>query len=149
MISDSGAGKGEGWEYIDKIPEDDICGHHKPDDLPNVLHFCQRYAWGPYFFGKRRLPKDFLTCESPLMLEPAKDFFGKYDYAQFPDGSQKNFDKKIAKQHAFMVCYLIPAVNAAAEYFKKHHCPKGTANLDKKLVFNNGMTEAEGLVVVK
>jgi len=146
MISDAGAGKGEGWEYIDKIPNDDICDNHNPNDLPNVLHFCQRYAWGPYFFGKRRLPKDFLTCESPLLLEPPKDVLQRYDYAQFPGGDRKEFSETIAKEHAFMICYLIPAVNSAAAYFKQRHC-HGTANMNKVLVFNTKMTEGEGLVV--
>jgi hypothetical protein len=52
MISDAGAGKMEGWSYIDKMPDNEICGGFQPEEVPNVLHFCQRYGQGNYFFGK-------------------------------------------------------------------------------------------------
>lgn len=52
MISDTTAGKAEGWSYIDSMPDEEICGGFQPEEVPNVLHFCQRYGQGNYFFGK-------------------------------------------------------------------------------------------------
>ena len=57
MVSDVGSGAGEGWEYIDKLPDDEVCHEKSIEEVPNVIHFCQRYGLGQYFFGKRKLPK--------------------------------------------------------------------------------------------
>jgi hypothetical protein len=122
MVSDTGAND-EGWiDYIDKFDETNVCSKHDPKDLPNVLHFCQRYALGDYFFGKYRLPKDFLTCEHPLLLEPPSNIAALHTGARFPDGTTQEYSKKEVIRNAFMLCYMIPAMNAAAEYFKKNHC---------------------------
>jgi hypothetical protein len=114
----------------------DVCEQRSPEELPNVIHYCQRYALGQYFFGKRRLPGDFLTCQSALLAEPPTDIAEKYDYGKFPGGDTKKFSPQAVKRNAFAVCYLISAVNNAATYFKQHHCDPGTANFNKTMLFN-------------
>ena len=139
MISDIGAGKGEGWDYIDKIPDDEICDNFSIDDVPNVLHYCQRYGMGNYFFGKRKLPKDFLSCESPMLAEPPKDVLQKYTYANFPPNNRKEWTPINAKRNAFAVCYMIKVLNEAAVHYKTHHCQGNAAtNYEKKLLLSNG-----------
>jgi len=135
MISDVLTGNMEGWSYIDKMPDNEICGGWGVEELPNVLHFCQRYGLGKYFFGKRKMPKDFLSCESALMAEPPHDLMDKYEYAVFPGGNKKEWKAELKKRNAFVICIMIPALNAAATYFKKQHCDAATANYEKSLIF--------------
>jgi peptidyl serine alpha-galactosyltransferase len=56
MVSDIDSSNGEGWKsHVDTIPNDQVCGdatsptvrQHR-EAWPNVIHFCQRYGWGPY-----------------------------------------------------------------------------------------------------
>jgi peptidyl serine alpha-galactosyltransferase len=139
MISDIGAGKGEGWDYIDKIPDDEICDNFNIDDVPNVLHYCQRYGMGNYFFGKRKLPKNFLSCESPLLMEPPKNVLQKYTFANFPPNNRKEWTPINAKRNAFAVCYMIKVLNEAATHYKNHHCQGNTAtNYQKTLLLSHG-----------
>jgi peptidyl serine alpha-galactosyltransferase len=145
MISDVFTGNMEGWNYIDKMPDQDVCGTFREEEVPNVLHFCQRYGLGNYFFGKRKLPKDFLSCESPLLREPPTDLYPKYNWAMFPPGKPANkkiWTKEMAKRNAFVLCVMIPALNEAATYYKKNHCD-ASANFKKELVFIDGFTEDE------
>jgi len=138
MVSDVGMGeKSEGWGYIDDMPNDKICGPHSPAELPHVIHFCQRYGLSDYFFGKRRLPGNFLSCESPLLAEPPMDIASKYKYANWPDGKRKEFSGKMAKRNAYMLCKLLPAINEAATYYKERHCDTVKANFNKTLMFIN------------
>ena len=139
MVSSVSA-PGEGWKYIDNIPDESIC---QPDtisheDLPNVLHFCQRYGWGPYFFGKRKLPHSFLSCDSPLLKVPPATLLKEYTNASFPGGNSKAFDAKAAKRNVFTVCYMIKTLNDAATYYKEHHCDATTVNKEPKLVLSLG-----------
>jgi peptidyl serine alpha-galactosyltransferase len=142
MVSDIGSGKAEGWNYIDQIPEDEICSRsYSPDELPSVLHYCQRYGIGPYFFGKHRVPGDYLSCQSPLFQEPPIDALTQYDYALYPNNDRKmmtNVEHK--KRYAFMTCYILPAMNAAATYYKQHHCDDATnvANYSKSILLGAG-----------
>ena len=137
MVSSVNVGpSGEGWDYVDKIPNEDICQPEKtPEEaLPNVVHFCQRYGWGPYFFGKRRLPHSFLTCDSPLLAEPPATLLTEYTEAEFP-GNIKQFSAVEAKRNVFMACYMIDVVNEAAAYYKSHHC-NSTANQERTLILS-------------
>ena len=136
MVS-SVVAKGEGWEqYVDKIPVSEVCEKQDPSRYPNVLHFCQRYGLGPFFFGKYRFPKNFLSCEAPLLKEPPKTLALDFSDAKFPGGDQpKSWSPKIAKRNAFMLCQMLPALNAAAEYFKRKHCDPSTANFNKTFLF--------------
>jgi peptidyl serine alpha-galactosyltransferase len=127
------------------MPDQNVCGTFREEEVPNVLHFCQRYGLGNYFFGKRKLPKDFLSCESPLLREPPADLYPKYDWAMFPPGKPANkkiWSKEMAKRNAFVLCVMIPALNDAAAYYKKQHCD-ANANFKKELVFIDGFTEEE------
>ena len=67
---------GEGWDWVDAL--DDVC--ESPDEngifyqgkpLPTVVHYCQFFIAGEMAFGKRRVPHDIFTCDSPLLLEPS------------------------------------------------------------------------------
>jgi hypothetical protein len=138
MVSSTGIGKAEGWNYIDNIPDDQICQPSSitPEQLPNVLHFCQRYGWGPYFFGKRKLPHSFLTCDSPLLDDPPTTLLVDASNATFPGGSVKNFGAVEAKRNVFTVCYILYALNEAAMYYKAHHCNglEKAPNLDHSMI---------------
>lgn len=136
MISDVGMKNMEGWSYIDQISDSEICGDFSEEELPNVLHFCQRYGIGNFFFGKRKLPKDFMSCESPLLAEPP--LLAKYNYANFPGNVKKIWDQAMAKRNAFATCYMLKALNAAAEYYKRQHCDVNTANFNKNLLLSHG-----------
>lgn len=136
MVSDIDSGKGEGWQqYVDQLSETEVCETRQdPDRYPNVIHFCQRYGLGPYFFGKYRFPKDFLSCESPLFKEPPPSLALDYTDKLFPDGKHAKYSRTKAKRSAFMICQLISAVNDAAEYFKRHNCDVSTTNFNKTIM---------------
>jgi len=135
MVSDTGA-SGEGWRDIDELDAADVCREDiDPKALPWVLHFCQRYALGNWFFGKYRLPDTFLTCEHPLMAEPPLDVATKYSYADYPGGQHKDWTASEAKRNGFMMCRMIRAVNGAATYFKRNHCG-GKGNFNKTLMYD-------------
>ena len=40
--------------------------------MPTVVHYCQFYLAGEMVFGKRRVPHDIFSCETPLLLEPSE-----------------------------------------------------------------------------
>lgn len=100
--------------------------------LPSTLHFCQRYMLGKESFGKRRVPKDFFSCDRPLLLPPPANLSTLYDYWIPPPSP--GFDKGgVKKEHkgkvhiqrtAFMLCYLIRAMNDAARFYKERNCDK-------------------------
>jgi peptidyl serine alpha-galactosyltransferase len=136
MISDTALSTAEGWRYIDAMPDKEICGEFSVEEVPNVLHFCQRYGMGDYFFGKRKLPKDFLSCESPMLAEPPRNVLSKYTFANFPGKQKKDWTKPIAKRNAFTVCYMIKVLNEAADYYKRRHCDLKTANFEKTLLMS-------------
>eukprot|EP00537_Pseudo-nitzschia_pungens_P010805 CAMPEP_0172387108 /NCGR_PEP_ID=MMETSP1061-20121228/4502_1 /TAXON_ID=37318 /ORGANISM="Pseudo-nitzschia pungens, Strain cf. pungens" /LENGTH=568 /DNA_ID=CAMNT_0013116677 /DNA_START=57 /DNA_END=1763 /DNA_ORIENTATION=+ len=137
MVSDVWSG-GEGWPLIDKVNETNICTNYPKSELPHVIHYCQRYYLGSdtsdewFFFGKHKLPKNFISCESPLLKRPPDDFanYTKYSKGKVPDGELKEWRPKQAKEEAFMLCELIRAVNDAAVYYKDQHCKDGTANYE-------------------
>jgi hypothetical protein len=134
MVSETSVGpRGEGWGYIDKMKEEAVCEKQDPENVPNVIHFCQRYGLGKWFFGKYRMPKDMLTCESPLFEEPPQNI-SAYRHADFPGGEKKVWNEQQAKRNAFMLCNLLPGLNAAIEYFKRNHCD-GKANFNRTLSF--------------
>ena len=138
MISDISAGRGEGWNYIDRIPNDKVCDDFDIDDVPNVLHYCQRYGMGDYFFGKRKLPRDFLSCDSPLLADPPKNVLQQYNYANFPGKNRKTWTPQFAKRNAFTVCYMIKALNEAAIHYKEQHCDPTKANFKRTLLLSHG-----------
>jgi hypothetical protein len=57
-----------------------------------------------------------------------------------PHDTEKQLSKIQAKRSVFVLCHLIPALNAAAEYYKRNHCvvipPNATTNLEDIANFN-------------
>jgi hypothetical protein len=72
MVSDVSRDNGtEGFAFLQNVTRADACSPHiSEEDLPLVLHYCQRYALGRWFFSKYKLRKDFFDCKSPLLREP-------------------------------------------------------------------------------
>lgn len=144
MVSDAFSGQ-EGWGLVDHIASDNVCYNAPEEKLPFVLHYCQRYMLGKWFIGKYRLPKDFVSCESPLLMEPPPDINKRYNYSIAPFQSErKEYSKQIfVHRNAFMVCTMIKGLNEASEYFKRHNCPSdgGSTNYEKSLIFHDSMEE--------
>jgi hypothetical protein len=53
----------------------------------------------------------------------------------WPSGEVSSSDPDVAKRNAFMTCQLLRALNEAAEYFKKRHCPGSSGNFQKTYTF--------------
>ena len=139
MVSDVFAG-GEGWKLIAAVPEEDICANFPEGEYPHVIHYCQRYYVGKWFIGKYKLRRDFISCESPLLVMPPANLAAQgYTEAITPSGERKLLDAKHMKLHAFMVCTMIRALNDAAIYYKDHHCAKGSANYEYTYAFHENM----------
>lgn len=148
MVSDTyheptakGGGEGEGWAFIDNIPGDEVCSFAMNSldadvyPLPSVLHFCHRYGVGDRaFFAKKKLPKNFFSCESPLLEEPPMDIgSGKYLYRKPPFVDKKvELSAVVEKREAFMICASIGFLNEASLFYKNRHCGDD-ANLKKEL----------------
>ena len=144
MISDTNTDGGEGWKWIDALPADNICDfalNKMSDDmsqtiLPSVLHFCQRYGVGDKaFFAKKKVPKDFFSCGSPLIEEPSMDIgSGKYLYRKPPflDTIVK-YSATEEKREAFVICSMTGFLNQAALFFKRKHCDGIKINVKKEI----------------
>jgi hypothetical protein len=135
----------EGWHWIDNSEATAVCAstsNYEADSskyyLPNVLHYCQRYFLGPYFFSKYILPKNYLSCEHPLLVEPELDIASKYETSVTPNGEMNEIPKKQRNRHAFMLCHTIHGLNEAASYWKEHHCRNG--NISKTFFFKKHKT---------
>ena len=139
MVSSTDMSHHEGWKPIDEAAKpEDVCRHVRSDvtkdpeaaawaaQVPQVLHYCQRYFLGPYFFSKYKLPKDFLSCGQPLLKDPldheGAKFAAIYDSSVTPNNQLNKLSKVDAKRHAFMLCYIISIMNEAIMYWKQHHC---------------------------
>lgn len=144
MVSDAGAGGMEAWKHsIDKYEGTDLCteGVIPEHELPNVLHYCQRYWLGKWFIGKYRLPKDFISCASPLLTVPPDDIALKFDFAIQPGtGEKKPMSNDLVKRNAFMLCKFIPALNEAARFYKQNHCKDDPPNMEETLIFHDSLT---------
>jgi len=46
VVSTTMTGNREGWDYVDKLPDDKICDPPPSAPLPIVLHYCKRYLLG-------------------------------------------------------------------------------------------------------
>ena len=145
MVSNSGAG-GEGWPHVDKI-RNPICQLDYLADVdkypqPNVLHFCQRYIVGKYFFGKRKMPKNVFTCASPYksMAYPPIDLGEKFPF-KHPLGTERtrledageeltktDLNPKHARREAYMICVLTSFMNDALSFFRDKNCNADSAS---------------------
>lgn len=144
MVSDVWAG-GEGWDLINKVDNKDICDNFPTELNPHAIHYCHNYNIGKWFIGKYRLRKDFISCEAPLLTMPPADVALKYKRAINPQGEIKEFKPQQLREEAFMVCAMIRALNAAAVYYKDHHCDKATANYSYNYTFHDDMTMPEDI----
>lgn len=54
VVSTTESSAREGWEYVDKLPLQQLCADPPLAPLPVGLHYCQRYSLGKV----RRLPKE-------------------------------------------------------------------------------------------
>ena len=125
MISSPGAG-GEGWRHISQIPPSETCSNFDVEDdnhrpLPNVLHYCQRYMFNGYFWGKRKIPHTIFTCDHPLFSEPPSDYLAV--------SGLESTDK--GPMNAFVICAMTRFVNDAMVFFKESSC-EGGGNRERK-----------------
>jgi len=101
--------------------------------LPTTLHYCQRYAAAGHAFAKRKMPHDFFRCGGgggapPAMLPfDVKALVGhlKSLGSVKRGGGRSGADLKTRRQEtrtAFMLCHLIPMVNAALVQYKRDVC---------------------------
>ena len=60
-----------------------------------------------------------------------------YSSALTPNGKTNQLNEKDRIRMAFSVCVMLPRMNAAATFFKDHHCqdPSNPANYSKVYVF--------------
>ena len=107
-------------------------------ELPYVLHYCQRYALGRYFFSKYKLREDvFDKCDAPMMIEPPRNVAEIYDWNVFPNGiehwdfapdpEETNLlkeEKKKLKQlrNGWLLCAVVYGVNEAIQHYKTASC---------------------------
>ena len=147
MVSNVDMSEGEGWQFLEGA-DDTACDVSQfKETVPHVLHFCQRYSIGEYFINKYLFPTDILSCDFPLVELPPLDILSKVNYSHYGDGttelwggSGRGYFKRT--RHAFMICSLFPALNEAATFYKKHHCPNG-ANYDQ--TWNHFREKEKGL----
>jgi|AntRauTorckE5430_2_1112549.scaffolds.fasta_scaffold03231_3 hypothetical protein len=137
MISNVGAG-GEGWPMVDKLPHEELCtiarkADHAEHPIPSLIHYCQRYTIGEWFFSKRKMKKDFFECEASLMQEPPSNIVLETDFKHPPGGARTDLDTKMGQREGFMVCSIIGALNDAARFFKTNHCDAGNTNMELNL----------------
>lgn len=110
--------------------------------LPYVLHYCQRYALGRFFFSKYKLNENFFDCDAPLMREPPLNVGDIYDWFIFPNGFEtKDFSDPSKPQdvngiirNGWMMCSIIFGLNDAATSLKKRACL--SPNLEKTWHFH-------------
>jgi hypothetical protein len=128
MISNVEMSRGEGWTFLDDADNTACDVSQFEKTTPHVIHFCQRYSVGEYFLNKYLFPSEVLSCDFPLLELPPLDILSYTNYSHYGDGSIELWSPNQARQqrrHAFVICSLMPALNKAATFFKKHHCPNG------------------------
>jgi hypothetical protein len=153
MVSGHTISDTEGWDFLEGIPSEDICRFgafvivkafekSREENLmadkgfsnavakfPHVLHICQRYMVGEWFFGKRKLPHDYFSCESPILVTPPDNLGFAFKYRVRPGDPRDqhiSLDPHEMKASSFMICSISKALQDAAVYFKASHCSNGT-----------------------
>jgi hypothetical protein len=146
MVSDQSVNQ-EGWEFLDGISSENVCqfgasatylaadtiakkGEAESflkvvPQIPKVLHLCQRYMVGEWFFGKRKMPHDYFTCESPILVTPPENLGVAYDYRVKPGEARDQhlpLSPPELKRSVFVICSVTKSLQDAAEYFKSQHC---------------------------
>lgn len=135
--------RNEGFVFLQNTTRADACP--SLDSIPNerlplVLHYCQRYALGRWFFSKYKLREDFFDCKSPLMREPPRNVAEIYDWMVFPNGVDtedfsppEKLDSIIT--NGYMLCTIVYALNYVATEIKRAHCGED-ANYEKTFQFH-------------
>jgi len=141
MVSDVGNREESAFKFLDGVTREEAC-HAKvsPRKQPFVLHYCQRYAIGRWFFSKYKLHENIFDCEAELLREPPTNVVAMYDWYIFPNGIEKNDyssrgNRKYLIQNGWMMCTIIFAVNEAATQMKRKHCDF-QANYNKTFHFH-------------
>jgi peptidyl serine alpha-galactosyltransferase len=132
MISDPDSGIwNEGWEWFDHLSSTEVCNRNIAL-IPHVIHYCQRYFLGPYFFSKYQLPKgsredQFLSCAHGLFHEPPPNVGDLYNSSVTLDWTFNALNPTQRTRMAFLLCQILPRINDAATFYKDHHCSSGTS----------------------
>jgi peptidyl serine alpha-galactosyltransferase len=128
MVSDVAAAHPEAYHFLKNISRREAClPKIKAVQLPYIMHYCQRYAVGRWFFSKYMLREDFFECKSPLLKEPPRNIGELYDWHISPNGvEQKNYQNVSSHhfiiRHTWMLCLLIYSFNEIASEIKRRHC---------------------------
>ncbi|CAJ1959482.1 unnamed protein product [Cylindrotheca closterium] len=139
----------EAWEKIlDPLPTERICDKNLPQEsYPHVLHFCQRYGVGKWFFNKKILPKTLLSCDGPLLQEPPYNLVDLYSSAIYPGVLNVIPLPMSRRRHeSFMLCNVIRDLNLALVHYKQQHC--ASANYEYNLTFFENMTWVDNTTLV-
>lgn len=152
MVSNTQVG-GEGWNFVDNLTKNvgsnhvceimtntDVDSLHSPAStvpLPTVIHYCQRYIIGQWFFGKRRVPKNYFTCDHPLLKVPPMDL-DEIEYKIAPGEADSETNRKGLHGHqslreSFVICSLTRIINEASLFFKENGCPDEKINTEKSM----------------
>jgi len=132
MVSDVSSSRGEAWQWID----DANAARKGQQPIPHVIHYCQRYFLGPYFFSKYQLPKDFFTnCAHPLLAEPDARIERIYNSSYTLDGNFHTVPETLRPRMGYMLREITRRLNDAAVYYKERHCIPSTANYSRSFLF--------------
>jgi hypothetical protein len=141
MLSDVGAVHSEAMGFLDDVTRADACLPDLPQrKLPFVMHFCQRYALGRWFFSKYKLNEEYFECDAPLMAEPPKNVAEVFDWYMFPNGVEwKDYSRPdrhhLLVKHGWMLCIVVYSLNEVATELKTKHCG-ANANFNKTWHFH-------------
>ncbi len=118
----------EGWSFIDRLSAETVCNkasnpNHHRDPLTNVIHYCQIYHLGDWFFSKYKLTPNFFSCECPLLAFPPAEI-GYFNYTVSSKGEKKSSDEEHSKREAYMLCGIVFLLNEASLFFKSGYCEK-------------------------
>jgi len=114
----------------------------RTNTLPFVLHYCQRYALGRWFFSKYKLPEPiFEDCDSPMLREPPSNVAQTYDWSVFPNGHEMNdfagtnysnsskgedWKAKVFRErhitNGWMLCAVLLGINEAIAAYRTETC---------------------------
>lgn len=165
----------EAWEKtVDRVPTDRLCEKNLPQKSyvspilpaqssllhvqahhfgvscnlkPHVLHFCQRYGVGTWFFSKKILPKTLLSCDGPLLKEPPNNLIDLYSPAIYPGSPSVIPLPMPRRQHeVFMLCHVLRDLNLALVHYKQRHC--SSANYEYNLTFFDDMSWEDNTTMV-
>jgi len=162
--------KREGWSHIDALSAEQLLADDnnfiEVKQLPQVLHYCQNYGLGPWWFSKYNVFDKFLfTCTNELFNEPAccdhvvLDSMGSpkglgtmheaYDWAlttPFADGERFSMTSPIKrKRHAVMLHLIFKRLNEAAKHYRRWHCFGSNINTNKTFFWRNSRMIKEEL----